>query len=233
MGTLTLNELKSEIRTALGGRTDQDSRLTRALNLAQKRIARVRLWDELFVKLSEPLTITGTPSTDKIYNLPTDIRDLLTVRIIDPNNSSRARRLQKLVYTKFDKQIPEPERYIIGIPSIYTRFKNTIELWKIPDAAYRIELRYSKWPAEFSDSNGSAVSELENKDDLLIYAALVYINKSLGRPEAADNWERDYLRSLRDAVAEESDEPDLDLVNSNDISIGPVDYWKDPFTRGL
>ncbi len=233
MGSLTLDQLKAEVRSALGGRTDQDSRLTTALNIAQTVIAREHLWSELFASQSTTLTITGNAQTDKVFALPSDLRDILTVRIQDSSNSSRARKLVPIQYNKFDESIPEPERYTTGIPSVYTRFNTNIELWRVPDKAYTLHLRYLKWPAAFSDSNGSAKSTLENKDDLIIYYTNAYLFKSLGKQDMADKWMAEYERALRKAKHEDTDQPDSALRPMRENKLGPTDYWLDPFVRSV
>lgn len=233
MGTLVLADLKTEIRSALGGRTDTESRLTQVINLCQDRIARIGRWDELYNTVDETMTYTGTPATDKVYALPSNIRDVLSIRIIDPNNSTRARKLRKFTFKRFDKMIPEPERYTTGIPSIYMKYKKNIEFWRVPDQAYRIIIREILWPSPLSDASPTAVSDLEKKDDMIIALAVSYFFNSLGKEERSQYWWRIFQRMLKEAIIEQDDEPDLDIEQPREVRIGAADYWKDPFVRGM
>lgn len=231
MGTLTLTQLKAEVKSNMGERDDVDDRLTRALNLAQTRIARSYLWSELRSSVDDNLSFTSTPADDKKYTLPTNVRKLLSVRIIDSNY--RSRKLRRLTYGRFDKLIPEPERYTVGIPSVYVRYGATIELWRAPDQAYQILLRLLIWPTAFSDGDLSATSTLEQKDDMLIALATAYLNNSFGKEQRAAYWWRIYRRMFEEAKENEDSEPDLDITPSADIPVGPPEYWKDPFIKGF
>lgn len=228
MGTLTLTELKTEITSALGNRDDLDSRLTAAINLSQTRIARTWLWTELRSSVDDNFTVTGTLSTDKIYALPAATRDVLSIRVVD--SSLRSRKLSRLTYNRFDKMIPEPERYTTGLPSIYMKYKNNIELWKIPDDTYQILIRLILWPTALSSSGDT--SDLEHKDDMIIALTVSYLSNSLGKEERARFWWRIYQRMLAEAKSAEQDEPDLDIRRSEEIGITGPDYWKDPFVSG-
>src|SRR3990167_8565002 len=60
MGTLTFTELQDEVRSALGGRTDLNARLPRALNIAQQRLARIHDFDEMETLTTTTFGFAGT-----------------------------------------------------------------------------------------------------------------------------------------------------------------------------
>ena len=154
MGTLTLDNIKTEMRASLGGRTDLDSRLTTVINLAQMRIARKHRWEELEALYTNTTAFTSTPASDKFLALPANVRDIYSVRLIDGSNS---RKLTRVPNRTWDKRLPEPEYYATGRPTLYTLRRNIMELWKVPDAAYSLEAFGIFWPATFSDATLFAI----------------------------------------------------------------------------
>ena len=232
MGTLTQTELQDEVRSALGGRTDLDSRMTRGLNLSQMRIARLSRWEELEAIYTGSTAYTGTPADDKFLALPTNLRDVYSVRLIDGTNS---RKLTRLTNRIWDRRIPAPEALATGRPRYYTLHRNVMEFWKVPDAAYSVTIRAVEWPTAFTTSDLSAVSDLDQKDDMIIALTTSWFYMTLGNEEMANKWWRIYRNMAIAAGAEESEKPDLDVLPNAGVSSGgtPGDYYADPFVTSV
>lgn len=230
MGTLTLDGLKSEIRAGLGNRTDFDSRLDDVINLSQMRIARRHRWEELERMYTRTPSITSSAYDDKFLAFPGNLRDVYSVLLLD---GFQSRKLTRVPYRRWDRVIPAPEQFSRGHPSHYTLFRNTMELWKVPDAAYQYIIRAVIWPAALSDS--SSVSDLDQKDDMIITLTTSWLLLTSGREESANKWWRIYRNMMNDAGAEEEERPDLDILPGKGAagSSPSAPYYSDPFQQTM
>lgn len=232
MGTLTLAEIKGEIRAALGNRTDEDSRLTTAINLSQMRIARKHRWEELEALYNRNFEITSSVYNDKFVAFPSNLRDIYSVIVLDGYES---RKLIRVPYRRWDRVIPSPEQFSRGTPSHYTLFRNTMELWKVPDEALETIIRAVEWPTSFG-SDETALSDLDQKDDMIITLTVSWFLMTQGREDDANKWWGIYKNLMNDAGAEEDERPDLDLLpgpgaGSNSAMLAP--YYQDPFQQDI
>lgn len=233
MGTLTLTELKDEVRSGLASRTDTDDRLTRVLNISQQRIARIRRWQELERILELTITNSGTIKTDRRTGLPNYVRDFYSVLLIDTTTSTINRKLKYIAHRDWDKRHPYPEDTDRARPREYTIWQSSMEFWPIQDTDYDIRARVSRFPAAFDDDSPNAVSDLSEKDDILISAALSYLFTSLRMMDDAGRWFAIYKDLLNAAISNEAEKPDLDRGptggQAEHVSIGQ--YWLDPFQQ--
>lgn len=227
LGILTLNELKAETRHALGNRTDLDTRLTRFLNLAQQRIARIHDFHEFQQTLNDTFTITSNATTDKVIDF-INLREIYSFRILHDAESVK---LKQVTTRQWDKVIPEPEYYSRGLPSHYTIWERHAELWRVPDQAYNYSVRWTKWPTAFSDSNLTATSDFLSKDELLIHLSTAYAFDSLGKIDDADRKYKIVGQLMIEALNTDMKEPDLELAPSREIfkGITTPEYWRNPF----
>lgn len=231
MGTLTLTELKDEVRAALGNRTDLNSRLTRFLNLAQQRLARIYDFEELQGIQEDTFTYNGTNS-DKTFDLPTGFRDIYAIKVIDGLQSLK---LEQIPQRRWNKVIPAPQALARDRPRMYSIWGLQAQLWPLPNAAYDREIWYTRWPTALSDSTLTATSDYKEKDEVLIELALVYAYNSLGKVEEAQaHWSR-ARGLLLEAVNTDSDKPDIDFrpgPGTEAVQAAmPGEYWNDPFIR--
>lgn len=231
MGTLTLTELKVEVLAGLGNRNDMATRLTRFLNLAQARIARMKDFEEMERVSTPTLPFTNT-TADKYYTLQ-DLREMYSFRI---NQDGFERKLEYLTRRIFDKQIPAPELQARGTPSVYTIWNRKLEIFKLPDQPYTTEMRWTAWPTTLSDSDPNAVCDLDRKDDAIIEMAICYALWSLGKEDEAKRHEVRALQLVGEGAAEDDVRPDTE------ISIDRTPYgtsttvdkpWADPFVSSL
>jgi len=231
MGTLTLEELKAEMRASLSNRTDLNPRLTRFLNLAQQRVARLHDFDEMEAISTSTFPFTQT-SQDKYIRLP-DLRELYSLKLIDGSNSKK---LTQLTQRKWNQLIPASEEYTRRRPQYYTIWARTCVLNPLADVAgIECEIWWTKWPLPLSDDTPEVASQYNQKDEILIELGLVYAFNSLGKQEDA---QKHWVRArglLAEAVSTDMEKPDLDITpgpGSEQIdNLMPRDYWNDPFIR--
>lgn len=215
-GTLTRDQMVTEICDIVGkstsgvsvsGATLQSRVQTYYLNWAQRRIAKAYDFYELMGNQTSATTVASVktyPLETGTNNLGlTSVKNINSVVLIDGSNTYRSRRLEFWHYRRFDDQFPRPENYPIDIPSLYTRQGDNLELFRIPDAAYTLKIRYSKWPTVFS--SGSQVSDFSNKDELLVTGGVLETYLALEEYADAAIWLSKFVGQLKDSISEEGD----------------------------
>jgi len=233
MGTLTLDEIKAEVRANLGGRTDIDSLLSTRINLAQKRIARKHDWEELERTKVDANTATSIKSYDAatfVGETNNDlIRDIHTIRLID---GSESRRLIRVTPATADEAIPYPENSSTGKPFWYIWYGNYFEMIRIPDDSYTCYVRWSRYPETLV--NGASTSDLKNKDDAIIALTTSWCFSSLKMKEEAAHWYNISKDLINDAKIEDTTDRDLTMRPKYELGVRyPTgEYWRDPFYRG-
>lgn len=239
MGTLTHSEMRDEVRTILGNRNDVTSaRLTRALNLAQERLARRHDFEELQETVATTLSYTGDPSVDMYFSLPDSspyIREIYSVLLKDGVSSVKLRR----VFTRtWDRIITDPTA-IAGVdtPLLYTvwDYKTArAEIFPIPNKEYALQWRLSKWPTPLSTEGQT--SDYRFKDELLIELAVIYIMDSLGKEDDADKHRKKFAELYMEGINTDTDKPDMDVEIGAGVPSpagGHREYWRDPFVRSI
>lgn len=241
MGTLTLLELKDEIRSGLGNRTDVDDRLTRLINLAQIRMARAHHFDELGVRETLSFPSTGDRAVDKYVSLASfavnPVWRIWSIRLTHEGSTvlADARKLSYIRPRVWDSKIPAVEYFSSGKPRLYTRWgglnSKEIEIHPAPDSTYTGIIRYNKCVNQLvSDTD---VSPFEDKDDLLIMLTRVILKDSLGMHEEARKLFGQYSAMLNEVTTADDSQPDEDIVPTfESMGIAPRgEYWRDPFQR--
>lgn len=239
MGTLILSDLRAEVLSALGNRGTAnggditDARVTRVLNLMQERMARTRDWKELRFTESLLATFTGVPTTDKFLNFSdftnNDFKELWTFRVIDSDGSSE--KLGAVATAKWDRLVPEPEFWSTGQPSHYTVWKDKFEFWRVPDQAYTYDIRGINWPTVFTTDGQK--SDLDRKDDLLIWLTVSWFFNSQGMHEKAGRYFGMFSTVWQEAHYEDHYEPDQIIKPDHQYASRSFsrDYWVDPFQK--
>jgi hypothetical protein len=236
MSTLTLTQIKTEIKAHLGNRDDLDSRLESVIDLSQLRVARLRDFDELRVRDSVTCVVTSDAEADKIISFPTltnaRIRKVYSMRLLDSTNAQMARRLKKVLTSHWDTVIPEPEYYSRRTPTHYTTWENNqFELWPVPDEAYTIAIRCSRWPKAASVTGDGANLDLQNMDDLIINLSVSYLHHSLNRNDKAREFYGIYRGLAKEALDVEDDDFDLVMSAISNDNLGSTRGYDDPFVR--
>jgi hypothetical protein len=231
MGTLTETELETEIKDATGNRDElTQSKIIISMNLCQQRIARISRWEELNAVATGSLTYTGNKTTDKFFTLPSGIRDIFSFILLDTADEVASKLIRRSM-AWWDKNISATQYFDTGMPEVYLWFEKTkVEFWRVIDKVYDYQIRYCKWPTAFSASSPSAVSDMDEKDDMIVSLTVSYIFSKLRMLEDAGRWFTIFSSQLKDASIEEAEKPDMDIgafMNSIDKS----DYWSDPFKQ--
>lgn len=236
MGTLTLTQIRSELTAALGNRDDlTDARLTRFVNLAQSRIARMHDFEELESLDTSISTTFNNNDNDRFVTPPTTLKKIRSIVLLDDAQS------RKLTYRSpraMDISVAEPEYHARNWPKVYTKFQNKLELYPLPNAVYPLRFRFAAWPTTFNEdgSDDSDTSDFDAKDDILITLSTVVAYNSLGDVEKGKELWRIYVSLMNDAVGEDVERPDLERLPNIGVrkSSGVVgDYWANPFVFGV
>jgi len=226
---LTATQLVTEICDIVGKRvgasapsgTALQSRVINYLNFGQRRIARSANFDELCALNESAATVTSVktyPMSSGTNNLGlTRVKDIAGIKLIDSENSWR---LTRWSVKKFDQKYPYPENFATQRPTIYTRWGSNIVLFRIPDAAYTLHVRYHQWPTELS--LGSATSDFLDKDELLVAAGALETFLALEEAVDAAIWLKRFESLMEVARVDDTYEPDWAPEAE------PMSDWKGP-----
>ncbi len=232
MGTLNLTSLISQIKLHHANRSDlTDQIIIDKLNLVQERLARIWEWEELDNGEEVTIVITATPKDDKTITLVNTYRDIYSVRLITGANTGRSRKLDYISKRTFDNLFPEPEFDARSEPTVYTVWQNKLELYRVPELADTIVVRGMKWADAFSSGIGSAKSDFDRKDDILIYWTVSMVWDHLGEYERAKRFFGISQTMLDKAKDEQETKPDLEIKPGFETARGNRlgSYWSDPF----
>ena len=228
MGTLTLGDIRSQVKLALGNREDLDEHINSLINTCQMRLARFFDFEEMISLDDLTVAYTGVKLTDASISLPTYTRDVHGISIIDGDNY--------YVVEPIDRRTWKA-RYFNAIvsgttssPTQYCIFSGTIERYPAPDQAYAAKLRRSKWPVDLSTDESK--SELNQKDDLLIALSICWTLYHLNNTERANAYWAVFKSMVKEAIDSQTVKPDL--YQKLDV-MSPIqsNYWADPFVRTL
>ena len=228
METLTLGDIRSQVKLALGNREELDEHINSLINTCQMRLARFFDFEEMISLDDLTVAYTGVKLTDASISLPTYTRDVHGISIIDGDNY--------YVVEPIDRRTWKA-RYFNAIvsgttsrPTQYCIFSGTIEIYPAPDQAYAAKLRRSKWPVDLSTDESK--SELNQKDDLLIALSICWTLYHLNNTERANAYWAVFKSMVKEAIDSQTVKPDL--YQKLDV-MSPIqsNYWADPFVRTL
>lgn len=183
------------------------NRVVTYLNWGQRRIANHYSFYELQKVSETPLTVIG----EKTYPLESGannlglsrVANINSIRLIDDTNS---RKLTFWHYRKFDAHHPYPtSSNASGTPSIYTRWGNSIVLYKVPNKVYSLYIRYGQY-ANNLDSDSQLHDFGEDKDQLIVTAGILETYLALEEYTDAKAYYELFLGRLTDAVKAEGDD---------------------------
>lgn len=221
---------KSQNASAISGALLGD-RCVDFLNWGQDRISRAYSFDELDAIQESAATVTDVkryPLITGTNNLGlTRPKDISSIRLMDSENSWK---LERWSDRKFDKFYPRPENFASGRPRLYIRWGNNIELFKIPDAAYTLHIRYPQWASELSSA--SSTSDFQNKDQVIITAGILEGYLHFEEYASAEVWLQRFLGLLSDSIRAEGDtdwEPQADSFNMSKGGYTSGEPWIDPY----
>ena len=244
MGTLTQAELKTEIKAGLGNRSDLDDRLTSVLNIIQQSAVRAAAAEKInFEELQATKTFSTVASTQDytFESIETGLnpRTVFSLKIVQSGSPGESQRLLRVTPGKMDELVPDALLQGESRPTHYVEWNNKISLYRIPDIVYNMEMKLYRWPTPFVEATDTQVSDLDNKDDVLIYGALEYLYRSLGEEDAAKMMFVKYQRELGLSQDENEAEADDQIVGVLDPhgrrgyggGVHSGDYWKQPLVK--
>ena len=244
MGTLTQADLKAELQAGLGNRSDLDDRLTGILNLAQQAIVREAAAKKVNYKELEVTKNFNTVASQQSYIFESieaalRPRTIYSLKIVQSGNASDSQKLLKVTPSKMDEQLPDALLYGESRPTAYVEWAEQLDLYKIPDAIYNMQLKMYKWPTAFVSATTTQVSDLDEKDDLLIFWSLEYLWRSLGKEES----ERMMFAKYKHESVFSKYENEANADNQIVVVIDPHhrrgyngtlgEYWRDPLVRKI
>jgi len=200
------------------------------LNWGQQRMARYYSFHELNTIQESAATVADVakyPLVTGTNNLGlTRPKDIQSVRLIDGENS---RILTRKSPRWFDQKYPFPSNFESARPNIYIRWGNNLELFKIPDAAYDVYIRYPQWAEDLTAA--STATQFENKDQVLISAAILEGYLHFEEYNDVPIWLARFLGLLQDSVKAEGDidwEPEaMEFRGQGGYAVG--EPWLDPY----
>lgn len=239
MGNLALSDFRDEVRRHLANRTDlSDATLTRAINIGQVQLARMHDFQELRV-LATPAIAFADDAGDRFLSKTTiltginnTIREIMSFVI--SNDADKSVKVVQKSPRAMDKSVGDPVNFNTRrIPTIYTIWKDNLELFPLPDEEYTSLMRLTLWPVWLTqDAN---TSEFLNKDDIIIHFATSYMYHSLGEYERATRFFGIAASNAKTASREDATRPDEEIKPSFEFRSAQLrgDPWTDPFIRSL
>lgn len=237
MGTLTLANLREEVKAHMADRSDiTDALYNRAINLAQERMVRRHHFRELNFSLSHTATFTGVPATDKFLPFSAltlggrDIRSVISFIAVDGTSSNK---IERLTPSELDRRIPSKEDSSTFRPAFYVEWRDQFEFWRIPDKSYVYDIRLRTWALDLSSD--ATKSDLDHKDDAIINLTVSGLFNRVGEYERAGRFFGIFSDMFKDAISSELTEPDRVIKPPQNESVGSGNpqYWLDPFVKGI
>ena len=228
---ITYDELIRRVFTGFP-RTDGEAYLAIKQSINDSLIALVSTgnFDTL---LERDTTNAETVGGVKTYHIEDDL-GLTRPKDIDSIVLSSEGQSRKLIYVppkELDSKIPYPERFSEGKSRWYTQYGKNIELFRIPNDAYSLYIRYSKWPAPLSD--GTDESPLDTQYDHLI----VFLSKDIANAYLNGeyiNFTERTAAFIKLAKDENETRPDQTLV-AKPFEMSPHETvgepWLNPFVK--
>lgn len=241
MGYLVLDQIEKEIAQNFGNRSDLGlGRIDTWLDMAHMRIARLKDWEELrLIALAYPGN-SDDLDVDRYLFLPAEIniRKIYSIRRTINNTQDTPGELDKYDSKKWDEALGDARFYSRGTPIAYYMWEsNRVELFRIPDVTYELEIRLSKWPDSSATlitqqgGRSQAKSNFKNMDDALIFLGSAIGFLSYGRSDKATEYYNIYKQIMKESF--DLDEEDLDAVQAFVRRDAPISGrgYDDPFVR--
>lgn len=173
---------------------------------------------------------TDTVDGQKTYALPDTLDTIsgMTVCTYSSGTYSGEQPVTVITGAEAERVAPVPETHAEGKPRFALWWsRSSIDLLPIPDAAYRLYMRWVQ-KAVFADDN--AVSPIAEIDDLIVLRASYYGFVRLEEKETYEALEKQYVKRLRMAVDRDRHIPSVIPSAFRSRGFRPDD--SDPFYRG-
>lgn len=223
---LNRGELITEALYISGNRTDLAAHAIVWFNWALHRIDRVCDMKGLEVRAE-----ASTVINQKAYALPADCKYIESIRLIDGANS---RYLTYIDSREFDQKVPYPEQFGKGHPDWYIEWESIFELYRIPNKAWTLLMRYWKWQDEIALDATSP--EIAHCDDIIVQALVAEIWKNIEelKKEASAHAKLISMLALHSGVEKlhPDFEPKAKSFRGRAKGIVTGEPWKNPFDMG-
>jgi len=208
------------------GRTDKDTEINTALDLAVEEVSSRFTWSDLFLETSATLSV-DSPSIE----LASDLARLTEVRILD-TSSSVAWNLEIRSKTWVLSQVPYPPYESSSKPVHgYLEEGNKLFFYPVPDSAYTI--RYSYYRLHPKLASDASLILIRHAGAAVAAYAIHWMLLTLERQQEADKWEAKYTKALASAIQVDMDNSAVKFkvgIRKNNPSVEPK-FWLDPFVR--
>ena len=217
---------RSEVRENIKRTTEgvSPARINRWLNWAKDYVADLHTYEEMRKKYT-----TQTVASQVSYGFPTRMKDIYSMTFQDGASS---RKLTYVPGRQFDRVVPRPEVVSTGRSQWYVDYGVNFELYRIPDTAYRLNLRCSIYPADFADDD--ATCDLLRKDALICAIATTFGFWSLRELEDATYWGQQVVPPLYEAsLTSDHSGEDWQPIARGFTAHAPTlagNWWTNPFT---
>jgi len=223
----TYGDLKPQIQRNIGNRLDSDSgsSILFFFNSAQRLAATLHNWWELEKKVCPVL---AKDIADYNIELERFNKFYSTVLI----TSTKGYPLDFISPLKWDQEIiPYIPTATSGRPTIYTKWGNVISLFRKPDDAYSLVIRFHQWPLPVTDD--TTVIQFKELDEVLILLTTGLFFFSIEEIEVGTRWFGLASKLLTSYNISKELLPNLTALQGfikGDISKNlSGDYWLNPF----
>lgn len=240
MGDLDLSALREEVKAAHANRSDiTDARYDRAINLSQRRIARIHKWSDLYWEYEIDIPHTGAPRDDRFVEINSQIHKILSlIRIdltsneTDPMEKITTSQMADLVEHRGLDNTGEPFYYAVlgNSPDNTGAAKKFIEIFRPPDQAYKGLLRVFRYPTKLV--NDTDVSDFHSLDDAIIALSASWLYATLREMDSANKWFRIFRNEIETAVDDDNSPGRMEVSGEGQV-VSPPEYWKDPFIHSM
>jgi hypothetical protein len=232
MAGLTKAQLRIEIQGNLGNRTDIDTRIDTWLELSQQYVATHHDFREMMFLDEVTIVPVNDPAVDKLYSHGiSNLKEIYT--LLRQVGTEFAVKLTSVPNRQWQQLLGKPDTGTTGDAVWYTLFgSDTIELSPVPNRTYKLQRFYSKWPSVFASD--SAVSDFEQKDELLIARTTYQAFQSLGMREDAAHWFAVSENLLKSTTDDDRYRSDTTFIARGISEAAPAEFgepWADPFVR--
>lgn len=228
--------LVSQLRAIVRDRDDFDPSIAlNFLNSAQRRIARLRDWDELRESDTYQLPVELIKSTGYLtIQTPNTIRQLIAVSYYD-STDDRWTKLQRITSRQVwvEKYRPNVEIITTQDPQVYHYWKRgQVELFPVPDTALTFQVDLTRWPPALEDT--AVPSKLLGCSDLILAVAAYDVCNFYEYYDKAKVFLNTAQSLLQGVVEEDATVNDntLGIMGLDSVS-GTSEPWADPFVRSI
>lgn len=218
-------DLRPQIERNFGNRMDTGSQASILFyfNAAQKILANVYPWRELEKKVCPTLEINISDYAIELERF----HSFYSVFLLTSTSGIPLLRYSPL---KWDKEIaPLIPTSSKSKPSVYTYWGNTLSLFRKPDAAYTLIIRFYQWPLPIT--NDSTVLQIQNVDEVLVSLTTGLCWYSIEEAQIGSVWIRQAVDFLKIYAREDISLKGLDTLGKLDKTQVSTDYWLNPFIK--